>query len=178
MKRFIILYFAALAFLFLFFYADTSVISERVNFWQKSLTLYFLDLLLKPGQVVGSDILISPGYKLIITQACNGMIPILFYGASVIAYPASLSHRIIWGILGYLVISAANILRLVFVTYMVERGRENFELAHDLAGNALLMTVGLGLFVAFIRTGRKEKRSCVRKTIESRNGDSVRGTCP
>ena len=158
MKRFILLYLGMLVFLFLFFYADTSVISERLNAWQGELTLALLDLGLKPGQVQANEILISPTYKIIITQACNGMIPILFYWASLIAYPASLAHKFVWALIGYLLISAVNVLRILFVAHMVKGGRENFELAHDVIGNTFLMVTVLLLFILFIKTGRRHSR--------------------
>jgi exosortase/archaeosortase family protein len=146
-----------LALLFLLFYADTSFISEKLNIWQSQTTLALLKLGLDHGQVRGNDIIISPHYKLIVTQACNGMIPILFYLASVIAYPSTFNHKVIWGVLGYIVISVVNVLRILFVAHMVKGGREHFELAHDIIGNMILMVVGLTLFIFFIKRGRKNR---------------------
>jgi len=158
MKRFIALYFLFLALLFTFFYADTFIVSNFLNDGQTKLTLFFLDLFLAEGQLTGIDIIINPHYKIIINQACNGMIPILFLFASLLAYPSGIMHKIIWMVIGYLLFSIVNVLRILLVVYFVEgeAGRGNFYWSHDLLGNSLLMALGLGLFVLFIK---KEKRT-------------------
>ena len=156
MKRFIALYFLFLALLFTFFYADTSIVSNFLNDGQTKLTLFFLDLFLAEGQLTGIDIIINPHYKIIINQACNGMIPILFLFASLLAYPSGIMHKIIWMVIGYLLFSIVNVLRILLVVYFVEGegGRGNFYWSHDLLGNSLLMGLGLGLFVLFIKTAK------------------------
>jgi len=55
--------------------------------------------------------------------------------------------------LGYFVFSFVNIFRILLVVHFVEQpaGQANFYWSHDLIGNTILMAVGLGLFVAFIK---------------------------
>jgi len=157
MKKFIALYFLFLALLFTLFYADTSIISNTLNQGQTKLTLYFLTIFLEPGQLKGIDILINPYYRIIINQACNGIIPILFLWASILAYPSRIWHKILWMGIGYLLFTLVNILRILIVVHFVEQegGKGNFYWSHDLLGNSLLMIVGLGLFVAFVKTSSK-----------------------
>lgn len=154
MKKFIALYFLFLLFLFTLFYANTSVLSHTINQAQTNLTLFALNLFLKPEQLQGIDIIINPQYKIIINQACNGMIPILFLWASILAYPARFSHKVFWMVLGYIAFSIVNIFRILLVVYFVEQkgGKGNFYLSHDILGNAILMFVGLGIFVWFIKS--------------------------
>ncbi len=154
MKRFTELYILFLVLLFTLFYADTSTISTFLNEGQTKLTLFFLDMFLAPDQLLGIDIIINPHYKIIIDQACNGMIPILFLFASILAYPSGIAHKILWMFIGYVLFSIVNILRILLVVYFVEAkgGRENFYWSHDLLGNTILMVLGLGLFVLFIKT--------------------------
>ncbi len=161
MKRFIALYFLFLALLFTFFYADTSIVSTFLNDGQTKLTLFFLDMFLAPNQLVGIDIMINPHYKIIIYQACNGMIPILFLFASILAYPSGIIHKIIWMLIGYVSFSIVNVLRILLVVYFVEGegGRGNFYWSHDLVGNSLLMGLGLGLFIMFIKTAKRTLRN-------------------
>ncbi|WP_295419936.1 exosortase/archaeosortase family protein [Sulfurovum sp.] len=156
MKRFAALYFLYLALLFVFFYAPTSALSTLLNEGQTKLTLFLLGLFLEPGQLKGIDIWVNPHYKIIINQACNGMIPILFLFASILAYPSSVLHKLLWLLIGYIVFSVVNIMRLLFVSYATQtgNGQEEFYWSHDLVGNALLMLTGLGLFIAFIKTAR------------------------
>jgi len=159
MKRFIALYFLFLVILFILFYADTSSLSTWLNEGQTKLTLLFLDRFLAPDQLVDIYIWINPHYKIIINQACNGMIPILFLFASILAYPSSLGHKLFWMGTVYIVFSLVNVLRILMVVYFVEQkeGQANFYWSHDFVGNALLLGVGLGLFIAFIKTSRRLK---------------------
>jgi exosortase/archaeosortase family protein len=159
MKRFIALYFLFLLLLFTLFYAETNALSVYLNEAQTSVTLALLNIFLDPDQLKGIDIWINPHYKIIINQACNGMIPILFLFAAILAYPSTLLHKLFWMIVGYVVFSFVNVLRILLVVYFVEQkeGRENFYWSHDLMGNALLMVVGLSLFILFIKTSKRSK---------------------
>ncbi|KYJ86949.1 exosortase/archaeosortase family protein [Sulfurovum riftiae] len=156
MKRFVALYFLFLALLFVFLYLPTSPVSLFLNQAQTDLTLKLLDLFLEPEQLQGIDIMITPNYKIIINQACNGFIPFFFLAASILAYPASLLHKTVWIVIGYVVFSVVNVMRILLVVYFVQQegGRDNFHWSHDMIGNTVLMVVGLGLFVAFMRSGR------------------------
>ena len=160
MKRFTALYFLYLAILFTLFYAETSLLSSLVNEGQTKLTLLFLNMFLTPEQLQGIDIWITPQYKIIINQACNGMIPILFLFASILAYPSTLWHKIVWMGTGYVLFSLVNVFRILLVVYFVEQegGRENFYWSHDLIGNVILMSVGLGIFILFIKTSGNSKK--------------------
>lgn len=141
----------------MFLYAPVWEGAVAINAFQTDLTLKLLERFLPEDQLHGIDIIISPEYKIIITQACNGMIPILFLFASILAYPSGILHKIVWMVVGYLAFAVANVARLLFVTYAVSfsGGRDNFYWAHDLLGNILLMIVGLSLFVGFIKTRKR-----------------------
>lgn len=157
MKRFVALYFLNLIILFILFYAETSILSTLVNDGQTKLTLFFLDVFLPPEQLQNADIWINPQYKIIINQACNGIIPILFLFASILAYPSTLWYKIFWMSIGYIIFSLVNVFRILLVVYFVEQegGAENFYWSHDLIGNTLLMSAGLGLFITFIKLSKK-----------------------
>ena len=161
MKHFIALYFLFLAILFAFFYAPSSFVSVGLNNLQTELTLYFLDLFLAPDQIKGVDIWINPHYKIIITQACNGMIPILFLFASILAYQSGILHKIIWMVLGYVVFTMMNVIRILLVAFVTQNGegQAEFYWSHDLIGNMLLLMTGLGLFILFIKTSKKIKKT-------------------
>lgn len=154
MKRFIALYFLFLGGLFVLFYAPTSSLSTFINHTQTDLTLKVLEWFLKPNQLEGIDIWITPQYKIIITQACNGVIPILFLYASILAYPSLIKDKIVWMSLGYILFFIMNIVRILLVVYVTENGegQGDFYWSHDLLGNTLLMLTGLGLFIAFIKS--------------------------
>jgi exosortase/archaeosortase family protein len=126
-----------------------------LNQFQTNLTVTTLKPFLQPNQIKDYDIWINPHYKIIITQACNGMIPILFLFASILAYPSKWIYKVIWIVLGYITYVIVNAIRLIIVTKVTQiYGRESFYWIHDIVGNALLMIVGLVLFVSFIKISR------------------------
>jgi len=139
------------------FYAPTSMVSTSLNQVQTELTLVALEFFLNPDQLQGIDIWINPQYKIIITKACNGIIPILFLLASILAYPSTLVHKLIWSILGYIVFFIVNIIRILWVVFVTQngKGQGEFYWSHDLVGNALLMLTGLILFILFIKTSSR-----------------------
>jgi len=158
MKHFTQRYFFFLLLLFLLFYLPTSSWSVALNEFQRLETLEVLEWILGSEQVRGDDIWINPHYKIIITQACNGVIPILVLYASILAYPASWSLRLIWIVVGYGIFFLVNVIRLLFVTSMTQNfgGQSAFFWSHDLLGNGLLMGTGVGLFILFIRLSHKQ----------------------
>jgi len=157
MKQFIALYFLFLVLLFVLFYAPTSAVSTVLNEGQTNLTLMMLELFLKPHQLQGVDIWINPQYKIIITQACNGVIPILFLFASILAYPSTFVHKVLWMLIGYVVFSLVNVLRILLVVNVTQigEGQRDFYWSHDIIGNIMLMFTGLILFILFIKTAKK-----------------------
>lgn len=140
--------------LFEFFYWMQSPLATDINNFQTNLTLGVLDPFLKRGQLNGVDIIISPRYKLIITQACNGLIPYLIFLAAVLAFPSSWANRVFWAFVGYVTFFVVNIMRLLLVTYYVTKTPRNFEMSHDIYGNLLLMITGTVLFYLYLRGSR------------------------
>jgi len=154
MKRFGYRYMALVPLLFALFYWELSPVAEFVNHIQTKLTLYFLGIGLGEGQLQGIDIWINPHYKVIVTKACNGTIPILIFWAAVLAYPVDWVYTLWWIVIGYLVLTVVNIFRLVMVAYFV-KVQSDFPFYHDLLGNILLMATGLLLFYLFLRGTRR-----------------------
>ncbi len=159
MKRFLFGYWLGIAMLFGVFYWEISPISLAVNNQQTDLTTYFTSLTLAEGMMDKHHILINAHYSLVIEKACNGMIPYLFFLASILAFPSTVAHKIKWAIMGYLFISLMNVFRIWFVTQLVLQERQNFSLAHDYLGNGLLIITGLLLFTWFVKSRKREEPS-------------------
>ena len=153
MKEFGYRYMALLPLLFALFYWELSPVAEFVNHYQTKMTLYFLEQGLREGQLQGIDVMVNPHYKIIITKACNGMIPVLVLFAAIVAYPVEWTPKIWWILAGYLVLTGINIVRLLMVTHFVKK-QVDFPLYHDLFGNLLLMLTGLLLFYLFLKKTR------------------------
>ncbi len=159
-QKFVIYYLLWLGVLFGLFYWDVSPLSHGINEFLRVKLINIIDAGLEPGRVKGFDIWINPHYKLVIEKACNGMIPVLMYLASIFAYPSSWSRRLLWAALGTVVMLTLNVIRIFIVTYFViQGGRENFSLSHDIFGNALFMIAGLMLFYLFIRDSNQKAKT-------------------
>ena len=158
-QRFALLYLMWLGVLFGLFYWDLSPLAHTPNAFLKENLLAIMRAGLSPGQVHGSDIWINPHYKLMIEKACNGMIPLLMYLASIFAYPSSWKRRFLWGSIGSIIMLILNVARVFMVTWFVMRGgQENFSLSHDVFGNAIFMIAGLTMFYLFIRGAHAARR--------------------
>jgi len=158
MKAFGYRYVGFLVLLFAVWYWEDSPVAIFVNHYQTQWTLFFLDLGLQEGQLRGIDIMVNPHYKIIVTRACNGMIPILVLFAAILAYPVGWIHKVRWMLVGYVVLASINIARLLMVVHFVKK-QPDFPLYHDLFGNLLLMATGLLLFYLFLRGTRSYRLS-------------------
>ena len=164
MKKFIFTYWLGILLLFTLFYWEQSPFSLPINAFQTNLTALLTSFSLAEGMMEAHRIFITEHYALVIEKACNGMIPYLFFLASIIAFPSTLGHKIKWAIMGYIFISAMNIFRIWFVTQFVLQEQNNFSLAHDYLGNGLLIFTGLILFTSFIKTRKKQKISTIQSS--------------
>ena len=152
MKKFLLTYWVGMALLFASFYWELSPLSHSINMLQTNLTAYLTSLTLPSGMLIEHKIFINTHYALVIEKACNGMIPYLFFLASILAFPSSTEHTIKWAVMGYIFITFMNIFRIWFITLFVLEEKSNFSLAHDYLGNGILILAGLLLFTSFVRT--------------------------
>ncbi|CAA6817139.1 MAG: Unknown protein [uncultured Sulfurovum sp.] len=159
MKKFLLTYWSGIIILFALFYSEYSPMSAILNNYQTNLTSLLTAFSLEEGMVEAPRIFITEHYALVIEKGCNGMIPYLFFLASILAFPASVVHKIKWAIMGYLFIMAINIFRIWFVTQFVMQSQNNFSLAHDYLGNGLLILTGLILFTSFVKTRTKNEET-------------------
>jgi len=156
MIKFLLTYWIGIALFFGIFYWDASPIGLLINQYQTNLTSYLTSLTLPNEMMNNYRIFITNNYSLIIEKACNGIIPYLFFLASIMAFPATLLHKVKWAIFGYILISLINTFRIWMVTQFVLQEQNNFSLAHDYLGNALLIFTGLMLFVVFVKSRKKQ----------------------
>ena len=155
MIKFLLTYWLGIALFFGIFYWELSPISLVINQFQTDLTTYLTSLTLPTSMMNNYHIFINANYSLVIEKACNGIIPYLFFLASISAFPSTLLHKIKWAIFGYIFIVTMNILRIWMVTQIVLQEQNNFSLAHDYLGNVLLIATGLMLFVGFVKSRKR-----------------------
>jgi exosortase/archaeosortase family protein len=155
MIKFLLTYWIGMALFFAIFYWDFSPLSLTLNQFQTDFTTYLTALTLPNSMMQNNHILINQNYSLVIEKACNGSIPYLFFLASITAFPSTFMHKVKWAIWGYIVVILANILRIWMVTQLVLQEKNNFSLAHDYLGNALLIGTGLILFIGFVKSRKR-----------------------
>ncbi len=156
MIKFILTYWFGIILFFGLFYWDLSPFSSILNQFQTDFTTYLTSLLLPSNMVENYHIFINNNYSLVIEKACNGIIPYLFFLASIIAFPSTISHKIKWMFFGYIIIITINIFRIWIVVESVLEKPSNFYFVHNYLGNALLISTGLTLFFWFVNS--REKR--------------------
>jgi len=155
MKNFLFSYWLGIALLFALFYWNLSPLSSLINNLQTDLTSLLTSFTLDKNIMQNNQIFITEHYTLVIEKACNGMIPYLFFLASIIAFPSTIMHKVKWAFMGYVFISTMNIFRIWFITQFVLQEKSNFSLAHDYLGNGILILTGLILFTSFVKTRKK-----------------------
>jgi len=143
-----------MALFFFFLYLPTSSFSILLNHFQTNITALGVAFLLPPHIIIGTTITITSHYSLIIEQACNAMIAILLFLASIWAYPSSLKRKILFSLIGYISLTLINILRIYLVSRLVLEDKNNFSLAHDYIGNMILLFGAIFLFWIFVRGKR------------------------
>ena len=152
MKKFLLLYWSMTALFFALFYWDISPIATLINPIQTDFIAWLTSLTLEDRLIDGHSILISKYYHLVIEKACNGLIPYLFFMASVVAFPSTWMHKLKWAVIGYVVLTSINIFRIWMITQLVLDEVGNFSLAHDMIGNVLLIFTSLLLFILFVKS--------------------------
>ena len=152
LQKLILSYLFILISLFVLLYMDTSSISIILNEQQRQLILFLLDFGLKPNQLQGDEIVMSANYHLIITKACNGIIPIILYISMVWAYPnRRIIEKILWSLFGYMIITVINVVRILLVVSIVSDKQGRFPLTHDIGGNFIFMVSILSLLALYIK---------------------------
>ncbi len=156
MKNFTIRYLTLMPLFFGLFFWTVSPVARFINHYQTKLALWFLGATIDGNRVDGADIWINPHYKLYITNACNGMIPILVLASAIVAYSTKWSIKIVWLVIGYVVFTLVNFFRLYSVSMLV-KNQKDFHFYHDILGNALLIVVGLILFWLFLSSANAQR---------------------
>ncbi len=158
--RFLILYPFWFIILFGIFYWgeywDLSIIGKAIDSALRTQIMDILKLFINNKVVNEFEFIINPQYSVVITPECNGLIPYFIFLAAILAYPSSISLKIIWAFLGFVLFFIINIIRLIVVIYIVNIfGYESFFYIHDIGGNLLLIGIGLLMFKGFLYYAQK-----------------------
>ena len=137
-------YFLALIGLYLIFYSPFSPISHTINLWQKDFLILSLKPLLNSFEFINYHIIINPYYHLEVTSRCTSSIPLFLFFAFMIADKRDIKRRVIYSIIGFVVINIFNIFRIYIVTIVVKYDPTLLFWIHSVGGNIIL---GIGIFL-------------------------------
>jgi exosortase H (IPTLxxWG-CTERM-specific) len=91
------------------------------------------------------------GFSVTILAGCNGIEAMIVLAAAMLAYPASLKHRLAGLAVGIVAIQALNLVRIVSLFYIGQWNRDVFEWAHLYAWQVLIMLDALIVWLLWLR---------------------------
>jgi exosortase/archaeosortase family protein len=150
---FILSYFVWAVLLFFLFYFKEYSPFYLLNTDHTELSIYLTGVWLNifdiPITLSGESLIFSHGMVLRILDECNGIVPFLFYLAAILAYPAKVIHKLIWALIGYVLLMAANAVRIDWILYHMIEHPEDLVLAHEIVGRYTMALLPLLLFYIF-----------------------------
>jgi len=131
-------------------------ISSFLNEFQTNITMYFLSIFIDNDLIEGTIVNISKTYRVLVSNECNGLLPIVALFSAILSYTAPIGHKLKYLLITYLLYTVLNIFRILIIIFIAfDYGSESFFLSHDILGNALLILFGLGSFFVFVKTSKK-----------------------
>lgn len=93
-----------------------------------------------------------------IADGCNGLELFVMYLGFLVAIPASIKRKLIFGILGIVVIYLVNIFRCIGLAYLAIYWRDQFEFAHHYVFNVIVYGTIFLLWIGFAeKTFKKDE---------------------
>ncbi len=161
MKRFVFLYILYLA--IAFFLVDYEPMRKALHL-EEFYNTFIAALSAKLIQAIGigvsatGDTLHLPHADMIIKFGCNGLEAVLIYLAGVFAYPAKTRQKILYAIVGTLVLEILNILRIGLLAWTIEHYPKHFELMHTYITQSIMIVLAFLTFLFYLQrvSGEKE----------------------
>ena len=152
-RRFLIIY-CVLMFIFLgitWFKPVHKVVDVDERYSQSVVvaTSKVLALLGVPFTAQGSVIEL-PGLALDVRFGCNGLEAVMIYSIAVLAYPAHWKKKIVGIAAGFLLLQAANILRIVLLVYSGMHLKNFFQYIHTYIAQTIMIILSLILFFLYL----------------------------
>ena len=135
--------------LFALFYFEGFSPLLFINALQTELTVLLtkagITLFAMPIRMEGNTLAFGHGIRLYIVNACNGFASVLFFWSAVLAFPTRLKEKVLWLLVGYVVLSALNVVRILAVAYGMTLDPQSFAWSHDIVGR-----YGTGVFILLL----------------------------
>ena len=145
----------------------TPLIANHLNFvhWFEQFLLnsggHFAMLFGYEYSIFGKKMILNQGSGVILGFSCIGFSIMSFYLAFILAFPATLKNKIIYGIGGLAVIISLNIMRIggLAVIYSRLNYEEVREVHHHAVFNAIVYIVIFIIFIFYTRNARLSKKN-------------------
>ena len=120
-----------------------------LTLWTARMTVLLLHWLGIEAVQAATVISHPEGFAYEVAYSCVGALPVVFFSAAVLAYPAALTHRLVGVTIGLPALLALNFSRLVHLFYLGVQDRAAFEWWHaDLWRTIILLSV-IGLWLSW-----------------------------
>ena len=154
MKRFVFLYVLYLAIAFILVdYEPVRKFLRLEEYYNAFVTTLSAQIIQWLGIPVSAEanVLHLPHANMIIKFGCNGLEAILIYLAGVLAYPASWKDRIVWGLVGSVVLELLNFVRIAFLAWTVEHYPAYFNLMHEYVTQSIMIALAFLMFLFYLQ---------------------------
>ena len=115
-----------------------------VQMTQSAVSLFSL-----PIRMEDNVLIFKHGMQLFVVNDCNGLAPLLLFWSAVAAFPTTLKTKIPWLLMGYVLLTMLNLIRIVAVAYGVTLDPQSFGWSHDIAGRYGMGVLTLLLYWIF-----------------------------
>jgi len=99
---------------------------------------------------VDGNIISSGTFQLNIAQGCEGTEGILLIAAAILAFYMGTRQKLLGILAGFLVIYAANMVRIISLYYVLKYRPALFDFMHIFVGQTFIIVIGLVFFVIWI----------------------------
>jgi exosortase family protein XrtF len=135
----------------------TTVVAEQT---EEVLTLFgFNAAHIQHDEEMSVKLILNGQYTARVIEGCNSISIIILFLSFIVAFAGSYKATIIFGILGSALIYGINILRIAFLTIMLNKYPNQQELLHNLVFPAIIYGATFFLWVIWVQKFSKYKKS-------------------
>lgn len=161
-RRFIVTYIALmLGFFFIAWFKPIHKIIDVNDVYTRSVVFVTSKILGSAGLpcTYHGSIISLPALSLDVRFGCNGLEAVMIYAIAVAAYPAGWKKKFMGIAVGFFVLQAANILRIILLVYSGIYLKGLFEFIHVYIAQGIMIALALGIFFVYLNRLNHEKNA-------------------
>ena len=151
MVRALIIYAWSLAaLLLLYIWLDGTVIFQRFLEFNAQAT-GFLVSAFDPTATTSGNIVASDAFAISIVEECTSLAPLAIFISAIFAFPAPFSRKLLGIVLGFVVLSAVNLIRTTSLFYIGSVFPSTLEVVHLLVWQSVMVMLAVALWLLWMR---------------------------